>query len=128
APTTTALTAPASSKVGQTVTLSAKVVPTAGLVSQLAGQPITFKDGGIVIGTAPMDSSGVATLSLATLEVGPHSLTAVYGGDVHFSPSTSAAKSLPVAKNTTTAALTLSPTASNFGRTVTLTAKITPAA
>ena len=37
---------------------------------------ITFEDGSNVLGTAALNGSGVATLSIATLTVAPHSISA----------------------------------------------------
>ena len=63
--------------VGQTVTLTANVIPS------LATGTITFKDGTTSLGTA-MLSGGTASISTSTLAVGSHSLTASYGGDTNF--------------------------------------------
>jgi hypothetical protein len=49
---------------------------------------ITFKNGTAAIGTATLDSSGVATLTPA-LAAGQYSIVAVYSGDTVHSPSTS---------------------------------------
>jgi hypothetical protein len=51
---------------------------------------VTFQDGTTVLGTAPLDSAGRATLAVALLAVGDHAITAVYGGDGAFGASTSA--------------------------------------
>jgi hypothetical protein len=53
---------------------------------------VVFSDGGTAIGTATLNA-GIATLSLATLGVGSHSITALYGGDGNFSAASSAAVS-----------------------------------
>jgi autotransporter-associated beta strand protein len=61
----------------QTITLTATVTP------QFSGTPtgqVTFMDGGNVIGTASL-SGGKAILTISTLSVGAHSLTASYAGD-----------------------------------------------
>ena len=43
---------------------------------------VTFSDGTTVLGTGPLNSSGVATLSITSLtSPGIHSITAAYGGD-----------------------------------------------
>jgi hypothetical protein len=49
---------------------------------------VTFLDGTTMLGTAPLDATGHATLA-TTLGAGSHSLTAVFGGDADFAPSTS---------------------------------------
>jgi N-acetylneuraminic acid mutarotase len=49
---------------------------------------VTFLDGTTSLGTAPLNGSGIATLSVATLAAGPHLLTASYVGDTnHFAAS-----------------------------------------
>jgi hypothetical protein len=50
---------------------------------------ITFEIGTLVVGTAPLDSSGVATLT-PNLALGTYSMVAVYSGDATHGPSTSA--------------------------------------
>src|SRR5207237_10904197 len=66
---------------GQPVILSATVAvlpPGGGTATGL----VLFEDGGTVVGSSPLDSSGKATFTTSTLAVGPHnSLTAVYQGD-----------------------------------------------
>jgi len=49
---------------------------------------ITFNNGTTTIGSAPLDSSGVATLT-PNLALGTYTIVAVYSGDVLHSPSTS---------------------------------------
>jgi hypothetical protein len=51
---------------------------------------VTFADGSTVLGTASLNSSGVATYATSTLAVGTHPITATYGGDVDFLGSVSA--------------------------------------
>jgi hypothetical protein len=73
------------SKHGQTVTF------TATAKSSTSGTPtgsVTFKDGTTVLGTKTL-TAGKAKLATATLSVGSHSITVVYGGDIHFNGSTS---------------------------------------
>ncbi len=67
------------------VTFTAKV---SSAVSTPAGS-ISFKDGGTALGTATLDNTGSATLTLATLSVGAHPITAVYEGNTDFVGSTS---------------------------------------
>jgi len=49
---------------------------------------LVFRDGSTILGTATL-SSAQATLGVGTLSKGNHTITAAYGGDTHFSPSTS---------------------------------------
>ncbi|MFD1275555.1 Ig-like domain-containing protein [Streptomyces kaempferi] len=79
AATTTVLTsAPDPSVFGQGKVLTATVA----VVSPGAGVPsgtVSFFDGATLLGTGTL-SGGVATFATATLSVGSHALTAVYGG------------------------------------------------
>src|SRR5690242_18718389 len=87
--TTTTLTASPgpTSSFGQTVTLTATVNATGATA---ATGIMTFRDGATTLGTTgPV--GGVATLTISTLAVGSHSLTASYGGDTNFLASTSTA-------------------------------------
>jgi VCBS repeat-containing protein len=82
-PTTTTLTSSLNpSNSGQTVTLTATVAPSATTGS------VTFKDGAATLGTGTM-SGGTATFSTTSLSGGTHSLTAAYGGNATYAPSTS---------------------------------------
>ena len=56
---------------------------------------VTFYDGTTLLGTATL-ASGNAALSVGTLAVGPHTITAVYGGDINFPPVTSSPLALTV--------------------------------
>ena len=51
----------------------------------------TFYDGANVLGSASLNSSGVAAFSTATLALGTHSITAQYSGDANFLSSNSPA-------------------------------------
>ena len=72
-PVTTVLSAtPNPAIVGQTITLSAIATSPAALPSPAT---ITFSDGATVLGAAPL-SAGTASLSLNTLSIGSHPITA----------------------------------------------------
>ena len=61
------------------------------LVTSPAGVPtgtVTFLDGTTPIGSAPV-SSGIATLTLSSLGIGSHSISAAYSGDTNFSSAVS---------------------------------------
>ncbi|PYN95200.1 MAG: hypothetical protein DMD89_20015, partial [Candidatus Rokuibacteriota bacterium] len=83
-----------------------------------------------VLGTATL-VNGSASLSISTLAVGSHSLTATYGGSASFLASTSAVVTqvvnAPPAAATTTS-LTSTPNPSTTGQAVTLSATVTSAA
>jgi hypothetical protein len=77
--TTTTLSAtPAVVTLGATVTLSASVVyPPA----ETATGPVNFSDGSVALGSAFLDSKGLATLKVTTLSVGTHAITARFAGN-----------------------------------------------
>src|SRR6266704_656407 len=79
------LVAPANAVPGSRVTLTATISSAGGTPT---GQ-IVFLDGNAGIGTAPLNASGIATLTTSTLAAGVHSLTAFYAGDGKFGGSTS---------------------------------------
>jgi hypothetical protein len=72
----------------------------------------------------PQTSSSGA-LSLTTLAVGTHTITARYSGDGNYSADTSAAVTVTVNQAVSTTAVTSSANPSSAGQSVTLTAKVT---
>ncbi len=66
-----------------------------------------------------------AALSLSTLSVGQHSITAAYSGDSNYAPSTSQPALVTINAASSTTSLTSSANPSYAGESVTLTAKIT---
>ena len=69
-----------------TVTFSAPAVGSAPMTGTVA-----FFDGATYLGTAPLVDppvSGTASLSLSSLAIGSHTITAVYSGDANYSSST----------------------------------------
>jgi uncharacterized repeat protein (TIGR01451 family) len=63
---------------GQSVTFNANVSSSAG------GTPsgsVTFKNGGVTLGSGSLNASGNASFTVSNLTVGTHSITASYGGD-----------------------------------------------
>jgi hypothetical protein len=109
-PTATALSSSANpSAFGQSVTFTATVTQQFG-----KGTPtgtVTFLDGTTNLGSPTLSNSGVATLTISTLAVGTHSITATYNGDSNFGSSTSPVLSQVVQE----AIALLSPTNLNFG-------------
>ena len=84
--TATALSASARrAMAGDPVTLTATVTATTGTPTGA----VTFYDNGTVLGTALLNASGVATLTVTTLATGRHHITAFYNGDVKDGTSTS---------------------------------------
>jgi sugar lactone lactonase YvrE len=82
---------------------------------------VTFLDGTTSLGTGTLNSSGVATLTTASLALGTHSITASYPGDINNAPSTSNVVSQLV-KNGTTVLLQSSLNPSSSQQQITLTA------
>ena len=88
ATTTSLLSSQNPATTGQTVTFTATVVPSG------AGTPtgsVTFLDGVTSLATIAINASGVATFATSALALGPHTITATYGGDPSFNGSTSPA-------------------------------------
>jgi Bacterial Ig-like domain (group 3)/MBG domain (YGX type) len=106
APTTTTLSAPASSAYGTSVTLTATVASTAGT----PGGSVNFYSGTTELGTGTLNASGVATLSTTTIPGGTDSLTATYPATGNFATSTSSPSSITVSRATQT--ITFAPIAS----------------
>jgi hypothetical protein len=78
--TTTVISSAESSTYGQSVTFTATVSPST------ATGTVTFKDGATTLGTGAL-SGGKAIYTTSTLKVGPHSITAAYGGDTNDDPT-----------------------------------------
>jgi hypothetical protein len=125
--TATALTSSLNpSPFGQAVTFTATVTAQPGFDKGTPTGTVNFFDGPTSIGTPTLNSSGVATLMISTLTVGPHSITATYSGDANFVTSTSPAvpqvvQNVPGATST---ALTIAPSTVALGTSVTLTATV----
>ena len=60
---------------------SASAAKAATAVAAIPTGSVTFSDGATVLGTVPLNASGVATFTAATLAYGGHTLTARYSGD-----------------------------------------------
>jgi autotransporter-associated beta strand protein len=123
--TTTTLTSSGTPSVfTQAVTLTATVAAN----SPGSGSPqgsVVFYDSGIPIGNGPV-SSGQAQVSVSSLSVGPHSLTAVFTpSDGNFTGSTSSSVSQQVTVDSTTTVLTSNANPSSFTQPVSFTATVT---
>ncbi len=124
--TTTTLTGPSSSAVGDSVTFTATVSKT------LSGDPVTdgdvtFYDGLNELATVTLDGAGQATYNTSSLSAGRHVIKAVYNGTPNISPSTSSRLYHTVSAVGTTTTLTSSPNPSAYGQTVTFQATVTGA-
>ncbi len=106
---------------GQLVTFSVSVSGTSALGT------VTLLDGAVPVSAAlPVDGNGHATVSLASLAVGTHTITAAYGGDAnHEASDTSAVPAMVVvAKAVTATSLVASAPSAKVGVPVTLTASV----
>ncbi|HEV2298371.1 MAG TPA: Ig-like domain-containing protein [Candidatus Acidoferrales bacterium] len=109
---------------GQSVTYSATVTFTFGTPTG----SVTFKDGTTSLGSATVNSSGVATITTTKTSAGTRSITAVYGGSTDNSSSTSPILTQTVNKDaTTTSAVTSSLNPSTYGQSVIYSASVTSA-
>ncbi len=124
--TTTALQSSTSAAAkGSFVTFTATVTAASGSIVPTG--TLAFMDGSTQIGGALLDSSGAGAISVNSLAVGAHSITAVYSGDIYDTTSTSAAVSLTVATtvNATTTQLSANAAQVPMGGSLTLTAAVT---
>lgn len=116
---------------GGVVTFVARVVPAQptavgpAVTLSLPTGTVSFFDGSTSLGTAALDAEASATLTIASLTVGHHSVTAQYGGDATFGASTSIALDQVVVGLPTRTTLTAGPNPSTSGQTVTFTAAVT---
>jgi hypothetical protein len=121
ATTTTLVSSPNPSVVGQQVTYTATVSPAPD------GGTVAFTDGGTPItgcGAVTVDSStGKAACQVTYTSTGTHSITASYGGDNNFSGS-SDSLTQTVNQAATTTAVTSSANPSTAGQAVTFTATV----
>ena len=100
---------------------------TADVMNSGVGVPtgtVTFMDGSTLLGTASVDGTGHAALSVASMSAGSHSLTASYGGDADNFAGASPALTETVQLRPTTVALTGSSTDPGNPQTVTLIAVV----
>jgi sugar lactone lactonase YvrE len=80
----------------QPVTLTATVTTALGTPVG----PVTFSSGSTVLGTAPLNAAGVATLTTTAIPVGSDTITASYAAAGVFLASTSTGASITVGPNT----------------------------
>lgn len=115
---------PNPSSFGQNVAISAKIAPSEAGAGAPTGT-VTFTDGTASLGTAVVNGSGVASINIASLVTGSHSLTATYGGDANFNAAQSTAYVLVVNKTATATALTSSMNPTTNASSITLNASVT---
>jgi large repetitive protein len=120
ATTTTVSAGSPDSLSGKSVTLTSAVTSASGIPSGT----VSFLDNGVSLGQGTLNAKGVATISVSTLSVGGHSITAVYAGSVAYATSTST----PYSESVTLAATTLTlagPANVNAGTTASYTVTLT---
>ena len=90
---------PSSLTVGQTATGAVSVISAGGVVPTGS---VSLLNGTSLLGTATLNSSGIATLSLPSLTAGSYSVTASYAGDNNYAAGVSSAVTITVSAPVTT--------------------------
>jgi hypothetical protein len=80
---TTIVSSSSPATLGTNVTFTATVVTTTGVVSGT----VNFSDGGTLLGTGTLNSSGITTFSTTSLALGNHSITAAFQANTNFTAS-----------------------------------------
>ncbi|HEU5001333.1 MAG TPA: Ig-like domain repeat protein [Actinomycetota bacterium] len=123
---TTVSPAASPSVFGQAVTFTAVVAP----APPGSGQPggvVTFFADGVGFGSAALSGSTAVSPPLATLAAGTHAVTATFGGNATFAPSTGGTSQI-VNPAGTAVSMTSEPDPSVFGEAVTFSATVTAVA
>ena len=107
---------------GNPVTFTATVTVTG---SGTATGAVNFLDGANQVGSAALDGTGTATITLATLQAGTHALKALYTGDTNDAGSTSPSFTQTVQQAATATAVTATPNPAIAGKALVLTATVT---
>ena len=115
--TSSSLTGPAAVSAGQSAVFTDTVSAHRALVST---GTVSFYDGTKLLGTAAVNSNGVATLATSGLLAGNQSITADYQGTALFIPSTSSVLHVTVGKASDSLAVSLSSTSATAGQPFTL--------
>ncbi|QTN25659.1 Ig-like domain repeat protein [Rhizobacter sp. AJA081-3] len=113
---------------GQNVTLTAHVEPSAN-PGNGSTTFVTFYDGSVALGVAAIGDyvSRNASLTTSLPTVGTRAFTAVYGGAIPLTASTSSVANLVVTQAATTTTVSASPSTAYQNQNVTLTASVTGA-
>ncbi len=116
------------SNAGATVHFSATVSMSAG---STADGPITgivtFLDGSKTLGSTAINASGQATLAVDNLSVGPHPVTAHFGGNPNYAASNSAVLTETVQQTATVSALSSSASTTLKGKPATFSVTVSSA-
>jgi hypothetical protein len=110
---------------GQGITFNATVAVLAPGSGTRTGN-VAFTDSGTTIGTVAVGANGHAVLSLTTLPVGIHTITATYLGDANFISSASTPVTQTVSKASTSTTLASSANPAFINQSITFTATVTP--
>lgn len=125
AATTTAInSAPNPSIAGHVVAFNAVITVVSGPPPTPPTGTVTFFNGTTSMGAATLNTSGVTTLDISSLNRGSYSITGQYSGDTNFLPSTSATITQVVNGVPTTVTVVSSANPSAGGQTVTFTATV----
>jgi hypothetical protein len=108
-------------KVGGSVTFTSTIKSELGFPGD--GELVTFTDGGVPIGTAPL-VKGVANFTTSSLNLGTHDIAATFSGDPVFSTSSSATIHENVNQATSTTVLSSSVNPSTYLQNVVFTATV----
>ena len=88
---------------------------------------MTFTDGATTLGTAALNASGQAVLTVTTLSAGTHAIIATYGGNTNYAGSSSSAFGEVINTTATTTTLNASANPVVAGQTETFTTAVTSA-
>ena len=123
-PAVTLTASPSSAAFGQSVTLTAAVVPPSMYDPNPTGT-VVFFDGATSIGSATLSTTSEdVTLSVSTLSVGTHQLTARYGGDGNFNSVTTPPLTETITTDATTTSVASSSNPAPYGQPITITATV----
>lgn len=118
---TTISSSGASVNVGSSITFTAIVVSANG---PLPAGTVQFFDGATSLGSATLDGTGTAALTLSTLTPGTHPIVATYSGDIDNATSASASLVETIAQIPTTITVLSNTNPANAGATINLTANV----
>ncbi|MFZ1085529.1 MAG: Ig-like domain repeat protein [Terracidiphilus sp.] len=111
-------TDPISINVGATITLGAMV---SNSIDGIPTGTVTFLNGSTVLGTGPVNGSGMASFTTSSLTAGSYNITATYSGDSNFNASTSSTSVALLVSPPTITMATSTPNIVGGGAPVTLT-------
>jgi hypothetical protein len=88
---------------------------------------VLLADGNSSLGTVALDSTGKGALTIASLGMGSHSITATYSGSASYLPSTSSGLTQVVNRDPVLVTVTSVPNPSTVGQNVSFSVQVTPA-